>query len=210
MDFKDVIKKLDKMLSQPLPGREGQISMAPKPVDEKRFSEYQPVNPRRGAVLMLFYPGEHDTLVPFIKRPSYDGVHGGQVSFPGGKWEEEDHDLSQTALRETEEEIGVRQNNVNLLGKLSDLYIPPSNFLVSPYIGFVEEKPMFVPDPFEVDRIISCPVDLLTDLNIRKEGEIAVCDQMKLNAPYFDIEKEMVWGATAMMLGEFMFLWENY
>lgn len=198
------------MLSQPLPGRLGQISMAPKPVDEKRFSEYQPINPRRGAVLMLFYPGENDTLVPFIKRPSYDGVHGGQVSFPGGKWEEQDQGLSQTALRETEEEIGVSQSSVNLLGKLSDLYIPPSNFLVSPFIGFVEEMPMFEADPFEVDRIISCPVDLLTDLNIRKEGEIIVRDKMKLNAPYFDIEKEMVWGATAMMLGEFMFLWENY
>ncbi|MFD2037376.1 NUDIX hydrolase [Belliella marina] len=210
MDFKEVIRKLEGMLKQPLPGRQGQISMAPIPVDESRFLEPKPLNPRKGAVLMLFYPGEDNTMVPFIKRPSYDGVHGGQVAFPGGKWEEVDGDLAQTALRETEEEIGVKQSSINLLGSLSDLYIPPSNFLVSPYIGFVEEKPIFIPDPFEVDRIISCPIELLTNLDIRKKGEITVRSEIKLQAPYFEIEKEMVWGATAMMLGEFMHLWENY
>ena len=101
------------------------------------------------------------------------------------------------------------QHKIKLLGKLSDLFIPPSNFLVSPYIGFLEDKPTFIPDPFEVERIISCPIEKLIDKNIRKEGEILVRKEYRLHAPYFDIEEQMVWGATAMMLGEFMYLWEN-
>lgn len=209
MEFDQIIKKLEKILSLPLPGKMGQITMAPKPIDEARFAELKPHNPRKGAVLMLFYPDETGTLVPFIKRPDYDGTHGGQIAFPGGKWEVSDKDLSQTALRETEEEIGLDQHKIKLLGKLSDLFIPPSNFLVSPYIGFVEENPTFIPDPFEVERIISCPIEKLIDKNTRKEGEILVRKEHRLQAPYFDIEEQMVWGATAMMLGEFMYLWEN-
>ncbi|MFN3802509.1 NUDIX hydrolase [Belliella pelovolcani] len=209
MEFQDIIQRVEKMLTQPLPGRVGQMMMSPQPVDETRFAEGALKNPRRGAVLMLFYPDEDQTLVPFIKRPSYEGVHSGQVAFPGGKWEEQDEDLSMTALREAEEEIGIDQKKVKLLGKLSDLFIPPSNFLVSPFIGFLEETPFFKPDPYEVDRIINCPVNQLTDLSIRKEGKITVRGKYQLNAPYFDIENEMVWGATAMMLGEFMYLWEN-
>ncbi|SNS20852.1 8-oxo-dGTP pyrophosphatase MutT, NUDIX family [Belliella buryatensis] len=209
MEFQEIIQKLEKMLTQPLPGRVGQMMMSPQPVDETRFAEGALKNPRKGAVLMLFYPEDNQTLVPFIKRPSYDGVHSGQIAFPGGKWEEQDVDLSMTALREAEEEIGIDPKKVRLVGKLSDLFIPPSNFLVSPFIGFMEETPLFKPDPYEVDRIINCPVNQLTDVSIRKEGKITVREQYQLKAPYFDIENEMVWGATAMMLGEFMYLWEN-
>ncbi len=209
MEFEQIIKKIERMLKNPLPGRTGQMMMSPKPVDESRFAAYEPKNPRKGAVLMLFYPDENQSLVPFIKRPSYEGVHSGQVAFPGGKWEKEDEDLSHTALREAEEEIGIAQEKVKLIGRLSDLFIPPSNFLVSPFIGYLEDKPDFNPDPFEVERIINCPVHQLTDVSIRKEGEITVRDKYQLRAPYFDIDNEMVWGATAMMLGEFMYLWEN-
>lgn len=209
MNFDQIIKKIEKILSLPLPGKLGQITMAPKPIDEARFATLKPINPRKGAVLMLFYPDENNTLLPFIKRTDYEGTHGGQVAFPGGKWEESDKDLSQTALRETEEEIGIDRLKIKLLGKLSDLFIPPSNFLVSPYIGFVEDKPTFIPDPFEVERIISCPIDMLTDKANRKEGEILVRKEYRLHAPYFEIEQQKVWGATAMMLSEFMFLWEN-
>lgn len=209
MEFDQIIKKLEKLLCLPLPGKSGQISMAPMPIDESRFAELKPKNPRKGAVLMLFYPDERGTYIPFIKRPDYDGTHGGQIAFPGGKWEASDLDLSQTALRETEEEIGLDQQKVILLGNLSDLFIPASNFLVSPYIGFVERTPTFSPDPYEVDKIISCPFKILTDKSIRKDGEIVVKKEYKLRAPYFDIDAHVVWGATAMILGEFIHLWEN-
>ncbi|MCH7409279.1 CoA pyrophosphatase [Belliella sp. DSM 111904] len=209
MEFEKVIERVQKMLESPLPGRVGQLSMSPRPVDESRFGNMVPDDVRKGAVLILFYPDKSNAFVPFIKRPSYDGPHGGQVALPGGKWDDTDADLSFTALREAEEEIGVDAAKVELIGNLSDLFIPPSNFLVRPYLGFINQKPKFVPDPYEVDRIIQCQVNQLIDKKIRKEGEIVVRGNYKLQAPYFDIDSEMVWGATAMMLGEFMYLWEN-
>lgn len=207
MELIKVIKKIERLLQDPLPGRIGHLTMLPQPVDEKRFSVRD--DHRKGAVLMLFYPDSSNSFVPFIKRPEYPGVHGGQISFPGGKWEPEDADLGVTALREAEEEIGVYAEKVTLLGKLSDVYIPPSNFLVSPFIGFVSNKPDFRPDPTEVERIISCPFPLLLDKEIRKLTQVKGSSGLSFEAPYFDIEQEVVWGATAMMLGEFTYLWEN-
>lgn len=210
MEFDKLIKKLEKALQEPLPGRKGQITMAPKPVDEERFIQNIRSDHRKGAVLMLFYPGyQQRAFLPFIKRPTYPGVHSGQIAFPGGKMEESDADLSVTALRETEEEIGVESSNIQLLGKLSDLYIPPSNFMVSPFVGFTLKQPEFNPDPQEVLRIINCPVGTLLNKSIRKTALIEGREGYRLETPYFEIESEMVWGATAMMLGEFTYLWEK-
>ena len=207
MELIKVVKKLERLLKEPLPGRLGHLTMLPQPIDEKRFSVRE--DHRKGAVLMLFYPDSHNSFVPFIKRPEYPGVHSGQIAFPGGKWEPSDIDLSVTALRESEEEIGVYSEKVTLLGKLSDVYIPPSNFLVSPYIGFISEKPDFKPEPKEVERIISCPFPVLLDKEIRKLTQVKGSSGPRFETPYFDIENEVVWGATAMMLGEFTYLWEN-
>lgn len=210
MEFEKLIQNLEKALKKPLPGRAGQITMAPMPVDEERFIKSIRPDFRKGAVLMLFYPDrERQAFVPFIKRPTYSGVHSGQIAFPGGKMETSDEDLSHTALRETEEEIGVDASKIELLGKLSDLYIPPSNFMVSPYIGFTLIKPEFKPDPEEVLRVISCPFNTILDKSVRKMGTFKGSGGNRLSAPYFDIESEMVWGATAMMLGEFTFLWDQ-
>ncbi len=209
MKLDDVVKKLQLILRSPLPGRLGQETMAPYPMDERRFPGKISEDFKKGAVLILFYPEGDHTFVPFIKRPVYQGVHSGQIAFPGGKWEPEDVDLKVTALREAEEEIGVDSNKVEILGSLSDLYIPPSNFLVSPYLGFVREKPAFVPDPFEVADIISFPVHDLVHQRIRKSGTVKTGAGFSIQAPYFDIHDEVVWGATAMILGELMYLWEK-
>ena len=139
MQLEELATKLYRLLKEPLPGRLGQFAMAPQPVDERRFMPIVREDHRKGAVLMLFYSDETGAFVPFIKRPEYDGVHSGQVALPGGKMDPGDSDLSFTALREAKEEIGVDPSKIELLGKLTEVYIPPSNFLVSPFIGITFE-----------------------------------------------------------------------
>ncbi|MCC5937503.1 MAG: CoA pyrophosphatase [Lunatimonas sp.] len=209
IDLDSVVAKLVSAMEQPLPGREGQMLMAPIPIDESRFGQVDNARVRRGAVLVLFYPGEAGCMVPFIKRPTYSGVHSGQVSLPGGKWDPEDEDLQITALRETYEEIGVPAAEITVFGSLSQLYIPPSNFSVLPFLGYTENKPRFRPDPHEVERLITCSFEYLASRDIRKKKPLQAGLQT-LNAPYFDIDNEVVWGATAMILSELLFLWENY
>jgi 8-oxo-dGTP pyrophosphatase MutT (NUDIX family) len=209
MKFEEVIRKLELILREPLPGRIGQLSMSPLPVDEKRFAEIIRPDSKKGAVLMLFYPDGNDCYVPCIKRQSYIGVHSGQISLPGGKMDPIDIDLRDTALRESEEEIGIDRNQVTILGRLSDLYIPPSNFLVAPFLGYINKKPQFLPDPYEVEKIIHCTVPFLLDKKNEKKGLIPISTGQNIQAPYIDIQSEMVWGATAMILGEFKYLWEN-
>lgn len=193
----------------PLPGKAGQLEMAPLPIDEDRFAGIDLSTARKGAVMLLLYPDKEGCMVPFIKRSLYEGAHAGQVSLPGGKWEPSDASLLYTAQRETEEEIGVKMESMKILGRLSRLYIPPSNYLVEPFIGYVEKKPTFIPDPREVDRIITCSFSHLTDRSIRKKKELIIRKGYHLSAPYFDIDNEVVWGATAMILSELLHIWER-
>jgi 8-oxo-dGTP pyrophosphatase MutT (NUDIX family) len=209
MKFDTVIKHLADVLKHPLPGKIGQLSMVPLPVDEERFALREVPNARKGAVLLLLYPDAGGCMVPFIKRSIYEGTHAGQISLPGGKWEATDASLEYTAQRETEEEIGVQVDSIKILGCLSKLYIPPSNYLVEPYVGYVEDKPKFSPDPREVDRVITCSFAHLISRSTRKQKDIVVRNNISLSAPYFDIDNEVVWGATAMILGEFLHLWEQ-
>lgn len=209
MKLDQVVSVLERKLKNELPGRKGQIHMAPAPVDEARFNILEPPHSRKGAVLLLLFPGKKGCTVPFIKRPIYSGIHSGQVALPGGKWEESDGELENTAIREAQEETGVQGSKIQLIGKLSKLYIPPSNFLVTPFVGFTKEIPEFVPDPREVDKMIYCDFETLVDKRIRKETMIVVNEKHSLMAPYFAIEDEIVWGATAMMLSELMVIWEN-
>jgi len=209
MKFDTVLKHLSEALKRPLPGKAGQLSMSPLPIDEDRFSVLDLPNARKGAVLLLLYPDAVGCMVPFIKRSIYEGTHAGQISLPGGKWEPSDASLEYTAQRETEEEIGVQVESIKILGRLSSLYIPPSNYLVEPYVGYVERKPTFVPDPREVDRVITCSFAHLIDRSTRKRKDIILRKDHHLSAPYFDIDNEVVWGATAMILSELLHVWEH-
>ena len=159
----------------------------------------------KSSVLILLYPGQKSgsLLFALIQRPEYDGVHSGQISLPGGRFEEEDGDLTRTALRESNEEIGIQPEGVEIIGSLSELYIPPSNFMVYPFIGYTNVRPEFVPDKKEVENIIETDLaDLLNDKNI-KTKEIKIRNGIKITAPCYEIDGNIIWGATAMILSEF-------
>ncbi len=209
MDYLSVLSLLVNGMKHPLPGKEAQLSMSPTPVDYKRFETSLPVDHRKGAVLILLYPKEGQAFFPLIKRPEYPGVHSGQIAFPGGKMEEEDESEVDTALREAWEEVGVRPEQVNIIGKMSDLFIPASNFLVSPIVGFSEQIPDFVPEKSEVARIIQAAVSTLYEPGFRKQKVLEFSQSFRLDTPYFEVDKEMVWGATAMILGELLQILEN-
>jgi 8-oxo-dGTP pyrophosphatase MutT (NUDIX family) len=202
MEFKAFTNSIERKLAQPLPGLPSQLKMA----GMRRLIEdggvTVPDDAKKSAVLALFYPADDKISMVFIKRAEYQGVHSGQISFPGGGWEKGDKDLVDTALREAEEEIGVYREAVTAIGKLTDLFIPPSNFLVTPIVGYIAERPEFIPDSDEVESILEISLDdLLDDSNIL-EKEITIFPDVPLKVPSFYIDGHVIWGATAMILSE--------
>lgn len=160
-------------------------------------------NARKSAVMALFYPNaEGETNFVLILRKTYSGVHSNQVGFPGGKSEPEDINYETTALRETEEEVGVDLNSIKVIREITATYIPPSNFLVQPFIGIVQETPTFVAQPSEVEAIIEVSlVDFLSEKAVI-EKELTNSYMKKIQVPAFYLNEYVVWGATAMMLSE--------
>jgi 8-oxo-dGTP pyrophosphatase MutT (NUDIX family) len=203
MNFSGFIQHLHSSLKGPLPGLPAQIEMATVARMLRNGKITIPDDARKGGVLILFYPFDgHQVNLVLIKRTEYPGVHSGQISFPGGSWEEGDADMIATALRETEEEIGVNKNSVKVLGKLSELFIPPSNFLVTPVIGYLSDKTTFKPDYNEVDKILEISMKELLNDDSRQEKEINIFPSVKVRVPCFYIDGNIIWGATAMILNE--------
>ena len=161
--------------------------------------------PRLGGVLLLLYCAEDELHIVLTKRPEYEGVHAGQVSCPGGRHEPPEA-LGDTALRETYEEIGVPPAEVELLGELTCLYVMPSDFEVHPFVGryIGPGRPRFVPDTREVAAILEVPLRLLLDPATRAEEEMELRGGLRLSVPLFRVGEHKVWGATAMILSEFV------
>jgi 8-oxo-dGTP pyrophosphatase MutT (NUDIX family) len=157
---------------------------------------------KKSAVLLLFYPENDKLNLIFIKRQDYDGVHSGQIAFPGGKIDKDDKNLKYTALRETNEEIGIKINDIEILGELSEIYIPPSNYLVKPYIGFINYKPEFILNEREVNLVFAIDISVINSATIIYENEIIINKTLKIKAPCFNLNGYMVWGATSMILNE--------
>jgi 8-oxo-dGTP pyrophosphatase MutT (NUDIX family) len=200
--FTHFITQLSNRLSAPLPGEEAQYLMAPGSRRRLTDDEIEAYNPRKSAVLILIFPENNHIKTIFIVRPTYKGVHSGQVAFPGGKFEESDSDLQQTALRETFEEVGVHPSLITIIGKLTDVYIDPSNFLVHPYVGYVNARPNFIADAREVAKIIDYNLFDLHNEAIQSTKEITIAETFQLTVPCYDIHGETLWGATAMMVSE--------
>lgn len=198
----ELLSRLDDQLKQPLPGRHSQYRMAHI---GRNLPALSTDNARQACVMALLYPHwNRDTHIVLIQRVSHDkDRHSGQIGLPGGKLEPDDDSLMAGALREVEEEIGVAQTDVTVIGRLSKLHISVSNFLVHPFVGYVEERPDFVIQESEVAGILEVPLQVLLDKTTKKVKDLKLPNGMQLkNVPYFDIANHTVWGATAMMLNE--------
>tara|TARA_B110000037_G_scaffold22516_1_gene25358 strand:- start:17724 stop:18371 length:648 start_codon:yes stop_codon:yes gene_type:complete len=204
MRFKAFEKAISELNTLRLPGVEAQLKMAP-PFREELIERYKEERKtaKPAAVLSLFYPSKTgETLLVLILRKSYQGIHSAQVGFPGGKPELEDESMEATALRETWEEIGVSSEKITVLRELTPTYIPPSNFLVSPFLGIAREPLSFTLQASEVEAVLEVSlVDFLNDES-EVESEITAAADVTYKVPAFMLNKHVVWGATAMMLIE--------
>jgi len=201
MTFDLWLKNISNIQKAPLFGVESHLKMAPHNKYEMlRLWDYSKQSPKKASVMILFYPKQTDTFFVLTLR-SAGGIHSSQVSFPGGKFEKKDSDLLQTAIRETEEEIGIEREKIKVVKKISELYVPPSNFLVSPFIGFLENEPKFVSQEEEVAEIIEVSLSDFLELKITFENVKASYSDF-VNVPVYNIKGKIVWGATAMILSE--------
>ena len=199
-----IIRQLRAAMSEPLPGLEAQLRMAPKPRagwDPLKF----PDDARVGAALLLVYPHDDTVHIALTVRGSGLRNHTGQVSFPGGRVDDGES-LEEAALREANEEIGVDPRAIEILGRLTPLHIPVSRYILHPIIGFTSMRPAFQRAEWEVARIIEAPVSVLSDPNtIKREIRTRIVNgqSIDVDVPFYDIDGEKVWGATAMVLAEF-------
>ena len=189
-----------------MPGLESQLQLVPK----SRLNDLVPIpeNAKKGAVLILLYEDNLQLMLAFIERTNDGGIHSGQISFPGGKYDKTDKDLVYTALREASEEVGINTKNVSVLGNLSTMYIPVSNYTVSPTVGFHPGKPNFILNPNEVASLIEIPLKHILDENNKGLGIVDVRG-VEYEVPLYKAGKHQIWGATAMILSEFVQVLKN-
>lgn len=197
-----IAEKIKKAIANGLPGVDAQMKMVMSERINLRF-DVDTSNYKKSAVAIHLFENASDLEFVLIQRPVYDGPHGGQMALPGGKVEEQDESLEQTARRESFEEVGIPESNGILLGELTDVVIPVSKYVMTPFVFFHSEKCEMIPDPREVDEIILANLSNLIDSTIQKKN-IQLHGGMTLkNVPFFDLSNKVVWGATSMVLSEF-------
>lgn len=185
-----------------LPGEKAHREMMPLGRRNAILQHDKPPIP--SAVLLLVFPEKKDLRIVFIRRSAYDGVHSGQIAFPGGKCEPQDRNVVETAIRETREETGLVEQ-ISILGRLSSLYVPPSNFIIHPVVGYIEHSPAFRPDEREVSMVFSESMSILLSPQA-KDTFVLGTSGHSIKAPCFVSNGLPIWGATAMILNEFLVL----
>lgn len=203
MDFQNFISSIHKIESEPLLAEKAHVLMVPpERRDLLQNLNIEDYNPRNAAVLMLLYPKNTKMHLVLIERNAYNGIHSSQISFPGGKVELQDQSMFHTALRETDEEIGVSAHKINLIKAFSQVYIPPSNFMVFPFLGYSTEELQFAPDVKEVATILEIPIaDFLEESTVVIK-QMTTSYSANVLVPAYKLQNHYVWGATAMILSE--------
>jgi 8-oxo-dGTP pyrophosphatase MutT (NUDIX family) len=198
-----LIKKLISNLEKSLPGIEAQIKMAHA---DRMIPKEAPSEAKLAAVLLLLVKVNKSWHVLFVERVGRSGdVHSNQIAFPGGKMEITDATLLHTALRETWEEIGIPNEKIRFLGRLTPLYIPVSNFHMHPFVGVMDTLPVFTIQPNEIKQVFTFPLIKLKNPNTVKITDIRINEKLTLtDIPYYDVNKKVLWGATAMVISEFL------
>lgn len=198
-------------ISEGLPGKTAHYEMSHK---LRTYTPPTPTSAMESSVCILLFPNESGSFsFTLMERTSHNinDKHKGQISLPGGKKEQEDEDASQTALRELQEEVGVNMADVQLIGQLTELYIPVSNFVVYPFIGITPIKPTYKRQESEVQEIFEVDVKELFKAENLKTKHIKISENITLkDVPYYDLEQRVVWGATAMILSEFKSIVKEY
>lgn len=203
MDFHNFLKYVPKIVKETLPAAHAHAKMAPiERLELLNNFSYDNLSPKRAAVMMLFYPKGSQTHLVLIVRNSYPGVHSSQIAFPGGKVESYDSSIADTALRETEEEIGIAKSSIEIIKEFTEIYIPPSNFLVSPFLGICTTEPTFVLQADEVAGIIELPLPIFLDDKNVVTRKLSTSYAASIDVPAFLVKEHVVWGATAMMMSE--------
>lgn len=203
------IEHLSNRLEKPLPGLNAQLRMAPTPLSDGPARELEPPpNAKKSSVLILLFPNEKERLELILTLRSRDIDHGGQISLPGGR-SDENETYIETALREAEEEVGIKPESIEILGTLSDLYVSHSNNLVKPVVGYLPGIPKLTPNPAEVEEAFTVEVKSLA---AKKNLTVENWDLQKYSyeVPYWDVHEVPLWGATAMILNELLDLYREY
>lgn len=208
IDISPSAQQLKEQLSYPLPGKEAHHDLAPHYAD--KYADIPKVH-KTAAVLITLYPKDNNWQIIFMKRSNHeaDTKHAGQISFPGGQLEKNDRSLEDCALRENEEEIGVLQNNIEILGKLTPIYVFASNFVVHPFLAVMDHEPKFILNKSEVAKVITVPLPHLIKSTTRKVRDIKVGAHLLKDINYFDVQDEILWGATAIMTNELIFIYRK-
>jgi 8-oxo-dGTP pyrophosphatase MutT (NUDIX family) len=200
MDFTSFTEKIREALQQLLPGQEGQNKMASEFYLKKRIDLQKLSGHKQSAVCLLFYEKNNTPHFVLIKRPSTHRYHAGQIALPGGSCEPNET-YEETALRELAEETGIKIAHENILGKLTPLYIPVSNFYIQPIVAYTTSAISFIKNE-ETEEFLEYNLRELLNEEIVGETEVQASSQLKFKTPYFDVQGLILWGATAMMLSE--------
>lgn len=198
----ELIERLTQKLQEGLPGPDAQLKMAPP---QRKLQLEAPENVLLGGVMVLLLPGEKEWDTLLIRRTEDGRTHSGQISFPGGKHDAADRTIQHTALRECEEEVGIARDTISVIGTMTPLYIPPSNFLVTPTLGYLNHRPLLRPSEREVQEIIQLPLSVIfhpvkkATRTISRSGP----ENVTFDTPVYELAEDLViWGATAMILSE--------